>query len=100
MSNVLGAEDVERVARLARLELTAEETVRFTGQLARILAYAEQVQQVDTTGVPPMSHPFADPEQQGREDETRPSLPLEAALANAPESDRSSGLFKVPRVLG
>jgi aspartyl-tRNA(Asn)/glutamyl-tRNA(Gln) amidotransferase subunit C len=100
MSNALGPADVERVARLARLELTADETARFAEQLGRILAYAEQVQEVDTTGVPPMSHPFADAADQGREDETRASLPLDAALANAPEGDRKAGLFKVLRVLG
>jgi aspartyl-tRNA(Asn)/glutamyl-tRNA(Gln) amidotransferase subunit C len=100
MPSELGPDDVERVARLARLRLTPQETERFAGQLRRILAYAEQVQQVDTSGVPPMSHPFPDPEAPARDDEERPSLPPDATLRNAPEADRGSGLFKVPRVLG
>ncbi len=100
MASELGPDDVERVARLARLRLTPQETERFAGQLRRILAYAEQVQQVDTSAVPPMSHPFADPEAPLRDDEERPSLGAGATHRNAPEADRDAGLFKVPRVLG
>lgn len=100
MASELEPGDVERVARLARLRLTPAETERFAGQLRRILAYAEQVQQVDTTGVHPMSHPFPDPEAPLRDDEERPSLDPDATARNAPEADRDAGLFKVPRVLG
>lgn len=96
----LGAAEIARIARLARLELTTEETARFSGQLGRILAYAEQVQQVDTAGVPPLSHPFPDEDVHDRPDETHRSLERDAALENAPEGDQTAGLFKVPRVIG
>jgi len=90
--------DVERVARLARLELTSDEKDLFARQLAEILAYAEQIQRVPTDGVPPTSH--AGDTAMMRQDEVRPSLPREASLASAPDADVDAGLFKVPRVLG
>ena len=100
MPDDLGREDVERVARLARLRLSDSETGRFADQLRRILAYARQVQEVDTTGVPPMAHPFPDEAPRSREDAPAKSLPREEALAAAPDADREAGLFKVPRVMG
>lgn len=91
--------DVERVALLARLELTEEETELFTRQLAEILAYAEEVQRVDTSGVPPTSHVLArDPA--FRDDDPRPSLARADALANAPDPSPDGALFRVPRVIG
>jgi aspartyl-tRNA(Asn)/glutamyl-tRNA(Gln) amidotransferase subunit C len=97
MLEEIDADEVERVARLARLALSDDEKARFARQLARILDYARQVAELDTTGVPPMAR--AD-ESAGAErmDESRASLPREDALANAP--DALSGLFVVPRVLG
>lgn len=91
-------DDVERVARLARLELTEPEIARFTRQLADILAYAELVQQVDTTDVPPTSHPLGTTAG-GREDVPATSLDRTALLAQAPGASIEAGLFKVPRVL-
>ena len=90
--------DVERVAHLARLELTHEEKDLFARQLAEILDYAEQIQRVDTEGVPPTSH--AGNAAMMREDDVQPSLPREASLAAGPDADVAAGLFKVPRVLG
>jgi aspartyl-tRNA(Asn)/glutamyl-tRNA(Gln) amidotransferase subunit C len=92
-------EDVERIARLARLELTEDEKARITSQLSSFLAYAEQVQTVATAGVPPTSHPFGSLGA-WREDTPASCLPRADALAQAPEADRAAGLFKVPRVLG
>lgn len=92
-------DDVDRIAQLARLELTSDERALFTRQLAGILAYAEQVQQVDTSGVPPTSHVCATAASP-RDDQERPSLSRDDALAAAPEANRAAGLFKVPRVLG
>lgn len=89
--------DVERVARLARLDLNAEEKDLFARQLAGILAYAEQIQRVPTEGVEPTSH--AGEAAAMRDDSVRPSLPREDSLAAAPEADPRAGLFKVPRVL-
>jgi aspartyl-tRNA(Asn)/glutamyl-tRNA(Gln) amidotransferase subunit C len=92
-------DDVERIAELARLKLTSDERALFAKQLADILAYAEQVQEVDTTAIPPTSHAFASPEAL-REDQERPGLSREDALAAAPDANREAGLFKVPRVIG
>jgi aspartyl-tRNA(Asn)/glutamyl-tRNA(Gln) amidotransferase subunit C len=91
--------DVERIAALAQLELTDEEKETFTRQLAEILAYAEQLQAVDTSGVPATAHVHA-PESVERDDEPRPSLPVGEALANAPDGAPDAGFFRVPRVIG
>jgi aspartyl-tRNA(Asn)/glutamyl-tRNA(Gln) amidotransferase subunit C len=98
VSTSLTIADVERVAALAHLELTDEETQLFTRQLADILAYAEQVQAVDTTGVPATSHVNAHGVE--RDDVPVPSLAVDDALANAPDGAPSAGLFRVPRVIG
>lgn len=92
-------DDVDRIAELARLKLTHDERALFAKQLADILAYAEQVQEVDTTGVPPTSHAFASPESL-RDDQERPGLNRDDALAAAPDANREIGLFRVPRVIG
>ena len=92
-------DDVDRIAELARLALTSDERALFTRQLADILAYAEQVQEVDTSGIPPTSHACASAESL-RDDQERPCLSPDEALAAAPDADRVAGLFKVPRVLG
>jgi aspartyl-tRNA(Asn)/glutamyl-tRNA(Gln) amidotransferase subunit C len=99
MPDALTRADVERIAALAHLELTPEEKDLFTRQLAGILAYADEIRHVDTTGVPATSHVLARPPK-SRPDAVRPSLAREAALANAPDADPAAGLFKVPRVLG
>jgi aspartyl-tRNA(Asn)/glutamyl-tRNA(Gln) amidotransferase subunit C len=89
-------ETVDHVARLARLSLTDEERQLFARQLEEILAWAESLQALDTSGVPPMSHPRdASPL---REDDPRGGLERETALAAAP--DAGFGLFRVPRVIG
>jgi aspartyl-tRNA(Asn)/glutamyl-tRNA(Gln) amidotransferase subunit C len=102
VSTTLTIADVERVAALAHLELTAEEKQLFTRQLADILAYAEQVQAVDTTGVPATAHVNAPLNGQGveRDDEPTPSLPVDDVVANAPDPAPEAGLFRVPRVIG
>jgi aspartyl-tRNA(Asn)/glutamyl-tRNA(Gln) amidotransferase subunit C len=90
--------DVERLARLARLALTPEETSLFSRQLADFLAYAEQVQQLDTSGVAPMSHAIGAPTEL-RADQVVPSLARDVAVASGPEAAPDAGLFKVPRVI-
>jgi aspartyl-tRNA(Asn)/glutamyl-tRNA(Gln) amidotransferase subunit C len=99
MSTSLTVADVERIAALAMLELTDEEKQLFTRQLADILAYAEQVQAIDTSGVAATAHVLAGSRLE-REDEPRPSLPIDDAIANAPDADAAAGLFRVPRVIG
>jgi aspartyl-tRNA(Asn)/glutamyl-tRNA(Gln) amidotransferase subunit C len=98
VSTPLTIADVERIAALAHLELTDEEKHVFTRQLADILAYAEQLQAIDTTGVEATSHVNA--HEAERDDELRPSLTVADALANAPDGAKDVGLFRVPRVIG
>src|SRR5829696_158989 len=95
----LSVADVERIAALAHLELTDAEKQLFTRQLADILSYAEQLQAIDTTGVPATAHVTAAPQGE-RNDERRPSLSVEDAIANAPDSAPEAGMFRVPRVIG
>ena len=91
--------DVERIAALARLELDAAEKERFLHQLSHVLEYAEQIQRIDTTGVPPTSQVLSRMPAD-RPDEPRPGLTNERALANAPDPAPDAGLFRVPRVIG
>lgn len=91
----LTADEVRHVAELAKLALTDEEVALFTEQLSAILDYAELLQQVDTRNVPPT--PYVLPLQNVmRDDEPRPSLPNDVALANAP--DAANGFFRVRAV--
>ena len=98
MSSNLTRDEVLRIAELARLELSEAEVDLFTRQLADILDYAEQVQEVETAGVPPTSHPL-EIEGAWRTDTRAASLAPADSLANAPSADRAAGLFKVPKVL-
>lgn len=95
----LTVSDVERIAALAQLELTEDEKQLFTRQLVEILAYAEQIQELDTQGVPATAHVEAAHHGE-RDDEPRPSLPVREALDKAVDADAAAGLFKVPRVIG
>jgi len=99
MAERLTAQDVERIAALAHLELTERETDLFVRQLTEILGYAEQIQAIDTTGVPPTSHVLSR-HPADRLDEAHPPLPGAEALANAPDPAPDAGLFRVPRVIG
>src|SRR5688572_8535542 len=96
MADILTRADVEPIATLARLELTADETTRFAEQLTAILAYADQVQQVDTSAV---EMPAAEAPATMRDDAPAPSLDRDVVLGQAPTADRAAGLFKVPRVI-
>ncbi|MCL6593378.1 MAG: Asp-tRNA(Asn)/Glu-tRNA(Gln) amidotransferase subunit GatC [Alicyclobacillus sp.] len=89
-------ETVRHVAKLARLAVSAEEAARLAPQLSDIIGYAEQLQAVDLADVPPTSHPLALVNVL-RADESRPSLPRERALANAPDDDGEQ--VRVPAVL-
>jgi aspartyl-tRNA(Asn)/glutamyl-tRNA(Gln) amidotransferase subunit C len=90
---------IDRLARLARLTLTADEQALIAPQFADILGYVAQVQAIETEGVLPMSHPHVEGTAT-RPDARQPSLDREAALEAAPDADRDTGFFKVPRVLG
>ena len=99
MPEGLTKKDVERIASLARLELTDEEKDLYTRQLADILEYARQIGTVDTSGVPATSHVLGRQPVE-RPDELRPSFSQAEALANAPDRAPEAGLFRVPRVIG
>lgn len=88
--------DIEHVARLARLELTAEEKDRLREQLGVILEHAAKVGEVATADVPPTA--YAIPRSNVlRPDELTPSLSKQDVLANAPEVEDDR--FKVPRIV-
>ena len=88
--------DVEHVARLARLDLSAAEKDRTRSELDGILAYIDKLRALDTRDVPPTSHAVPVTNVM-RDDEERPSLPREDMLANAP--DRQRDLFRVPKII-
>jgi len=90
---MLSSDQVLHVARLARLELTPEEVERFGGELSKVLDHIELIGQLDLEDVQPTSH-VIDVENALRADVPRPSLPVEKALASAP--DPAGGGFRVP----
>jgi aspartyl-tRNA(Asn)/glutamyl-tRNA(Gln) amidotransferase subunit C len=88
--------DVAYVARLAHIRLTASEQEVFQRQLETILSYVDKIAGLDVAGIEPTSH--GQPVYNVfRDDVTRPSLPRECVLANAPE--RIGDEFKVPRIV-
>jgi len=94
----LSLADVRRIASLARLELSPEEERLFAGQLSAILDYVRQLETLDVSGVEPMTHALAAGEPAPlREDQVRPGLPADRALAAAPA--REGTCFKVPRII-
>lgn len=89
-------EEVHRIAELARLSLSEEEAELMSGQLAAVLDHVEELSSLDLAGVEPTAHAIP-VRMELREDAPRPSLPVEAALANAPAHDESA--FLVPKVI-
>jgi aspartyl-tRNA(Asn)/glutamyl-tRNA(Gln) amidotransferase subunit C len=89
----ISREEVLHVARLARLALTDEEVERLGAQLNAILEAVGKVAELDLADVEPTAHPL-ELVNVWAEDDPRPSLPVEEALANAP--DREAGFFRVP----
>ena len=92
----LSKSEVERVAHLARLELTDEMAERMADQISRILDYIAKLNELGTSEVEPMSHPGA-PANVFRDDVPTGSLDRGAALKNAPA--HIEGFFRVPRVI-
>ena len=89
----ISRDEVLHVARLARLELTDDEVVKFQEQLSAILDAVSKVSELDLADVPPTAHPL-EIENAWAEDEPRPCLPLDEVFANAP--DRDEDYFRVP----
>ncbi len=94
----LSRQDVQRIADLARLELSAEELDLFTRQLGDILTYVEQIRALDTTGVAPTSQVLNRPVD--RDDVPAATLSRSDLLSNAPDAALEAGMFRVPRVIG
>ena len=89
-------QEVEHVAKLARLEITETEKEAFSQQLSAIMTYVEKLNQLKTEGVEPTATVLGQTNV-FREDKARPSLPVEKALANAPE--QAGGFFVVPKII-
>jgi len=92
--------DIEKIAQLAHLEITDEERRAFTPQIAEIVAYVEQLNELDTSRIEPSIGgltPEGELTRAVREDAVRDSLGQELALDQAP--DPASGHFRVPKVL-
>ena len=91
----LSKDEVQHIAKLARVELTAEEIERYREQLSAILDHVANLQQLDTTSVPPMSSVFSG-DSRLRNDEAHSSLPPEQILSNT--AQKENGQFKIPPV--
>jgi aspartyl-tRNA(Asn)/glutamyl-tRNA(Gln) amidotransferase subunit C len=89
-------QEVEHVARLARLEFSEQEKEKLTDQLSNILTYVEKLNELDTSGVEPTAH-VLDINNVMRDDVPGESLTQVMALANAPE--KAAGHYKVPKII-
>lgn len=97
------ADDVRRLASLARLELTTDEIDAFAHQLGEILDFARQVQEAEAAAPADMDHvqpagTTLPPRPPFRDDRVDPSLARDVVLVAAPDGDPATGFFKVPRV--
>jgi aspartyl-tRNA(Asn)/glutamyl-tRNA(Gln) amidotransferase subunit C len=97
MASKITLDQVQHVAKLARLSLPPDRLSKLAGQLESILEYVDKIQKADVSGIEPMAHalPISNV---FREDIVEPSLPVEKVLANAPDADPP--FFKVPKVIG
>jgi len=93
----ISRDDVANLARLARIEMTAEELDHLSNELSVILDAVARVQEVAGEDVPPTSHPLPITNV-FRSDENRPSLTPEQALSGAPAQEEQR--FRVPQILG
>jgi aspartyl-tRNA(Asn)/glutamyl-tRNA(Gln) amidotransferase subunit C len=88
--------NIDHVANLARIALTAEEKAKFAQQLGEVIHHIEQLRKVDVSGVEPTAHAFP-VHNVWSEDVARPGLPVEAALRNAPA--QRDNMIVVPKVV-
>ncbi|AQY51576.1 Asp-tRNA(Asn)/Glu-tRNA(Gln) amidotransferase subunit GatC [Listeria weihenstephanensis] len=92
----ISKETVERVANLARLEVSDQEAENFATQLEKIIHMVEKLEELDTANVEPTSHAI-EVSNVLREDVSMEGLPREEVLKNAP--DKQDGMFKVPTIM-
>ena len=90
------SEDVHKIARLAQLNLSADEAASLSHEITNILGLVAQMEAVDTNNVEPMTHPF-DAQLRLRADEVTAQDRREALQASAP--DAQNGLYRVPKVI-
>jgi aspartyl-tRNA(Asn)/glutamyl-tRNA(Gln) amidotransferase subunit C len=88
--------DVNYVAHLARLSLSAEEAEKLGSQLGQVLGYIEKLREVDVSGIAPTAHAFP-LVNVTRPDAIQPSMEHDEALRNAPA--KANGLFMVPKIV-
>ncbi|MBT3188825.1 MAG: Asp-tRNA(Asn)/Glu-tRNA(Gln) amidotransferase subunit GatC [Anaerolineae bacterium] len=93
----LKIEEVQHIAKLAKLDLSDGEIARYREQLSDILDHIAKLNELDTSGISPMANVIVGASPL-RADESRPSLPREKLLQNAPDAEK--GQFKVPSVFG
>lgn len=89
-------EKVKKIAHLARLRLTDEETVQMSAQLSSILTYVEKLGELDTKNIEPLASPVA-AKTPFRKDQVAADFPRALVTANAPEAEQ--GMFRVPPVI-
>ena len=96
MAEKIDSQQVRKVAKLSRLQLSEQEVKEFAGQLSAILEYIEKLNELDTNNVEPLAHclPISNV---FRTDEVKESMGTEKTLANAPQKD--GDFFKVPKIL-
>lgn len=95
-TSTLPRSTLEHIAHLARLRLTSEEIDAYSGQIAAILTYVETLQNLDTTGIEPLSHPSAE-DTPLRLDQPEQAIPPRSILRNAPS--QVGDIFTVPKVI-
>lgn len=94
---MVGKKDIEHIANLAHLQISASEAEKFTGEINNILEYVKKLNELDTEGVDPTVY-IIPKKNVLREDKVEPSLNREIALSNAPE--QKDGQFRVPKIMG
>jgi aspartyl-tRNA(Asn)/glutamyl-tRNA(Gln) amidotransferase subunit C len=97
MASTITPEQIQHIARLARLRFTEGELAGFTTQFNEILGYVEKLSEASTDGVEPMASLF-ESSSRLRDDTPGPMLPASEALSNAPK--KTEGFFSVPKVIG
>jgi len=90
-------QDIQNIARLARLALSEQDIPRYIDEMTRILRLVEQLNRVDTSNVTPMAHPLPGQRQRLRPDVVTETDQRELYQRNAPQV--SAGLYLVPRVI-
>ena len=92
----ISKEDVDKIARLAKLDLSKDERIKFAKQLGNIISYVEKLDEVDVSNVEPLAH-VNDLNNVSREDKSQPSLSKKQVFKNSPKHDDE--YFLVPKVL-